>query len=158
MSIKSDWEDIIYRGRITASYKFALAETLLEVANDNKKSISLKDMGKIYTNKLIRHLRVYPKQITAKSSKFLEACMDYDNGKISEDELSEITLNMGFKNVLSRFHNLGEFKVKTRYYKVFKGSLYLTEEMIELVQNEGYNNLMTMVESRWNEVEESWNG
>ena len=58
-------------GKNTASYKFALADTLLQTENI-KNEFKLDDLALPYALKICNHLKNNDKQITASSSKFLD--------------------------------------------------------------------------------------
>ena len=165
LSIRPDWEDIIYRGNITGTYKFALAETLIIMAAEEKDCLSFREMAKIYADQMIRHIREYPRQITADGSSFLRACVSYDSGEIQEKELIEITVKEGLKYVLDRFHIVDGAKVRTEFYTVenpddgkrtVNSELCITKEMKALVMAESEEELFGQVEDRWNEVEIKW--
>ena len=46
------------------------------------------------------------KQITSASSKFLDGCRDFNAKQINQDALIDLTVQLGFNNVLDAFHNV----------------------------------------------------
>lgn len=69
-SLDSYWRSIILFGRNVASYKFALAESLLELAPKSKTEFYLEELAAPYSKHLCRHLEDAPKQATSRSSSF----------------------------------------------------------------------------------------
>ncbi len=91
-TLENYWRAIILFGRNTASYKFALAKSLIDVSLDSKSDlITLDDLALPYAMHLCEHLKHSPKQSTARSSKFIQACMDFNQGAITETQLIDIT-------------------------------------------------------------------
>lgn len=68
-SLESYWRAIILFGRNVASYKFALAKSLLDI---QESSIALEDLARPYAAHICEHLKKEDKQCTSQSSKFLE--------------------------------------------------------------------------------------
>lgn len=157
--IKNDWEEIINYGRITATYKFALAKSIIALADKGKIVVGFAELADYYTSEIRNHLKHYKKQITAKSSKFLEACSDYTEGLIDINELRDITIRIGFFNVLERFHNINQEETNTKFFEYEKKAkkLYITDSMFKLVNEYGKEPLKQQVEQRWKEVEIKWN-
>jgi hypothetical protein len=56
-----------------ASYKFALVESLLELAPTEKTEISFEELADPHSRHLCEHLKTAPKQVTSRSSQFLDA-------------------------------------------------------------------------------------
>ena len=95
-------------GKNVASYKFALAKTLLDIKNSEK--IYLEEIALPLQN-ICTHLINKDKQITSSSSKFLDACRKFNNKDITEDELLKSTVKLGFNNVIDAFHNITQTEV-----------------------------------------------
>jgi hypothetical protein len=69
-SLESYWRSVILFGKNVASYKFALAKSLLEIAPTGKTKITLGDFAVPFSKKLCEHLAQSPKQATSSSSQF----------------------------------------------------------------------------------------
>ena len=110
------WRSIILFGRNVASYKFALGKALLEIADREHTFIKLEDLAEPFARHLIEHLRNNEKQGTFSSSKFLDACKNYDKKQISKDELIATTVSLGFNNVIDAFHVVGKAEVPKRFF------------------------------------------
>ena len=70
-SFESYWRSIILFGKNTASYKFALAKTLLHFAEQNKTTLTLEELAPIYASHICKHLKKAERQGVSKTSKFL---------------------------------------------------------------------------------------
>ena len=91
------WRAINLFGRNVASYKFALAKSLLSIAKDGVISLTLDDLCEPFSLNLCEHLKMAPKQITSSGrNEFLEACRSYNNNDLSKAELLETTRRLGF--------------------------------------------------------------
>ena len=85
-SLESYWRAIILFGRNVASYKFALAKSILEIVPSGKTEISLEELAKPFSKHICKHLMNAPKQSTSQNSLFLQACKDYNNKNITYKE------------------------------------------------------------------------
>ena len=73
-SLESYWRAIILFGRNVASYKFALAKSILEIVPSGKTEISLEELAKPFSKHICKHLMNAPKQSTSQNSLFLQDC------------------------------------------------------------------------------------
>lgn len=118
---------------------------------------------------LTEHLKHSPKQSTAKTSQFIQACLDYNEGKIDEDRLVQITKKEGFKYVLDAFHVVNTKAIQERFYDVvneeffiderkFNKGIRLTDNLFKLfyIYDNSAKDLNQETESRWNLVEKAW--
>lgn len=153
------FRSIVLFGRNVASYKFALAQSLLEFAAEGKERVSLAELAAPYSRELCRHLGFAPKQVTSGSSRFLTACKDFNLGKIKEDQLLDVTTQLGFQNVIDAFHRVGTEDVPVRFFVDERRSpvpsIVITEEMINLAKVTGSTSLAE-TEARWRLVETAW--
>ena len=103
-TLENYWRAIILFGRNVASYKFALGESLLELAVEGRTQISLQELADPFSRHLLGDLGHSPKQGTSPTSKFLEKGKGRLQGEISGDELIDATTKLGFVNVIDAFH------------------------------------------------------
>lgn len=108
---ESNFRSVILFGRNTASYKFALAKALFELARQGKDSVTLEQLSDPYTRHLIEHVKKHPRQTTNRSSKFMDACAGYAGGLITYDQLISTAVKFGFNNVLDVFQNQMNFLI-----------------------------------------------
>ena len=62
-SLESYWRSIILFGRNVASYKFALAESLLDIVPTGQTVITLEELADPFSKHLCRHIAKSPKTI-----------------------------------------------------------------------------------------------
>jgi 5-methylcytosine-specific restriction endonuclease McrA len=158
-SVENYWRALILFGRNVASYKFALGKALLELRAAPGDLVKLDDLALPFARNICEHLRNAPKQATSQSSRFLEACRNRNSGEISEEELRNITVALGFNNVIDAFHRLGPGEIPKRFFiderSASKG-IRLTDELRTLGEIIHPNNLMYETEGRWRLVETAW--
>ena len=159
-SLESYWRSIILFGANVASYKFALAKSLLEIAPTGKTSITLKELAEPYSRHLREHLAQAPKQATSQSSRFIQACKDYDDGKIPYQRLIDTTVSLGFNNVIDAFHVVGKKEIPVTFfrkdYQPGDKRIVLTDEVFKLLETPFPENYEKETEARWNLVETAW--
>jgi hypothetical protein len=104
------WRGIVLLGRNVATYKLALAKSLLELGSAGKTFVTLDELAIPYTRHLTTHLKHSDKQINARSSSFLDVCRRFSASEATQSQLIESAVNMGFNNVIDAFHivNRGE--------------------------------------------------
>ena len=116
-SLESQWRALILFGKNSATYKFAFAKSLLELIEKEKTSISLSELAIPFAKNITQHLLQNDKQGNSNSSSFLNYCRDYNNGKISEDELFFQTERLGFLNVVDAFQNVNGGQIPNLFYE-----------------------------------------
>ena len=82
-SLDTSWRSIILLGRNVASYKFALAKSLLEI-DTSSSEIEIENLAVPFAKNICDHLIKNEKQVTSKTSKFLDACKRFNNAEINE--------------------------------------------------------------------------
>lgn len=102
-TLENYWRGVILFGNNVASYKFALAHALYDLHTQGNDLISLEALARPFSQHLCRHLEQAPKQITTKSSQFLDTCMQFNHGEITEEALLAVTVKRGFANVIDAF-------------------------------------------------------
>lgn len=150
-SLDTSWRSIILLGRNVASYKFALAKSLLEI-DSSSTEIEIEKIATPFAKNICEHLKNNEKQVTSKSSKFLETCKKFNNSEISEDELKQTTVKLGFVNVIDAFHVVAREETP-KFFIDNRGnnkSIILTDNFYKLKENDIYGNLKNEAESRWN--------
>lgn len=159
-TLESYWRAIILFGKNTASYKFALAKSLLELTNKDESFISLEELALPFSNHITEHLKKSEKQSTNVSSRFLEACKNYNLGTITQDALMAETCKTGFRYVLDAFHVINDKEIDLKFYqkqnhKEQKG-LVITDDFYKLKESYQFDNFIWETEARWNLVEKAW--
>lgn len=159
-SLETQWRSLILFGKNSATYKFAFAQSLLELIDNETTSISLSDLAIPYSKHLITHLRKQDKQGSAKSSSFLDSCRAFINNEIDKEHLWEKTEQLGFVNVVDAFQNVNGGEINNKFYEKNysrnKKQLIITDHLLKLKESSQIINLPIEVEARWNLVETAW--
>lgn len=158
-TIENQFRSIVLFGRNVASYKFALATALLDLATQGRDVVPITELAEPYSLAICRHLKQSPKQVTSGRSRFLEQCNRFNNGQIQLDELVQATKRLGFENVIDAFHRVGVADTPTRFFlderSMATPALVITSDMQGLALHAGPTTLLE-TESRWNLVETAW--
>lgn len=158
-TLENYWRSIILFGRNSASYKFALAQSLCDLKDSGTSIITLDKLAVPFSQHITRHLTVCDKQGTSAGSPILKACRDFNAGNITHDELIKLTVQYGFVNVIDAFHNVHNETLSTRFFideRKTKGGIVLTDDFYQLGELFQYHNLASETESRWRLVETAW--
>ena len=158
-SLNQSWRAINLFGRNTATYKFALAKSLIDLARENKTNVTLYDLSPIFAHHVCVHLRNQEKQITSNKSQFIEACKQFNEGSITNAKLHEITSRIAFTNVIDRFHTVGSETIATKFYDDERPSnkqIVLTDNLFEIAFSDSGEDLYLETEARWRLVETAW--
>ena len=160
-SLDTNFRSIFLIGANTATYKFALAKTLLELPQINKSFISLEELSPLYAQHMMKHIESGKQQIQGKgTSKFLNALYLHTQNQISEELMLHVTKSEGFKCVLDAFHNLPQKQQATRFFEKIiqnkKQGIIITDELFQLKETSNTYNFIDEIEGRWNLVESAW--
>lgn len=153
------WRGIVMYGRNVASYKFALAKSLIELSPHPGQLIGLDELAVPFSHHICEHLKTADKQSTAPASKFLDACRKANNGEITQDKLINTTVKLGFVNVIDAFHVIGDQSVECKFFiderSLHKG-IRISDNFGKLAESRQFLNLGCETEARWNLVETAW--
>jgi len=132
----SNFRSIILFGANVASYKFALGQSLLDLAAKGVEKVTLEELADPFSRHLCDHLAAVNLQGTFAHSRFLDACRHFNSGDINEAELITATAMLGFNNVIDAFHVVSGGDVPTRFFvderKTARPGIRLTDEMLRL--------------------------
>ncbi|MFN8031883.1 MAG: HNH endonuclease domain-containing protein [Mycobacterium sp.] len=149
------------RGANVASYKFALAKSILSLAESGVTVASLEDLAVPFSREICEHLKEIDTQSTSAGSRFLDACRHFNAGRITQDELTGTTALLGFNNVIDAFHVVESADVGTRFFvderqQSLRG-IRFTDELLTLAsESDTKTPLEAEAESRWRLVESAW--
>lgn len=158
-SVEDSWRGIILYGRNVQSYKFALASALLELDLTGSDLVRLDDLAPLYAKHLCNHLLHADKQGTARSSKFLDLCREFNSGEKSKAQLLEGTVSLGFNNVIDAFHIVGGSPTEQRFFldeRRESGGIRITADLQRLSESDQFANLPLETDARWRLVEAAW--
>lgn len=158
-SLEEYWRGIILFGRNVASYKFALAKTLLELKPESGQLLKLSDIAPLFARHIVEHIKHSPKQTTSASSTFLKACDAFSKNEIDQQSLIESTVKLGFNNVIDAFHVVGTGEINKKFYldeRSTHDGIRITDEFSSLLSHKQASNLIFEAEARWRLVETAW--
>lgn len=158
-SLENYWRAIILFGRNVASYKFALAKSLLEIGKNTSDIVSLSELAEPFSRHVCEHLKINDKQATSSSSQFLDICRAYNLGEIDKAKLIDSTVRLGFVNVIDAFHNVNNAEISERFFTDTRGSgggIKLSDNIFKLYESSSISDLPQEVEARWRLVESAW--
>jgi hypothetical protein len=155
------WRGIVLLGRNVATYKLALAKSLLQLAPAGKTFITMEELAAPFTQHLAEHLHKADKQITSSGSQFLDTCRKFNlqDGSVNQTQLIESAVRLGFNNVIDAFHVVNNAPIPQRFYvdeRKSKGGITLTDTLLQLVNKQQAVNFPLEVEARWRLVETAW--
>ncbi|MBC5842636.1 HNH endonuclease [Flavobacterium sp. F-380] len=160
-SLESQWRAIILFGKNSATYKFAFAKALLEIIEKEKTTISLDELAIPFSKNIVSHLRLSDKQGNSQSSQFLNSCRKFVKDEVTESNLIETTIKLGFVNVVDAFQNVNGDVIPNPFYEKNyvggKKEIIITDNLLKLKEMFQYQNFEQEVEARWNLVETAWN-
>lgn len=149
---QSSWRSIVLFGKNTASYKFALAQSLMQLAQQGCDSVTLDELAIPFAEHICEHAKTAPRQCTNHSNKFLEACLGFNAGAVTLDELAAITVKNGFRYVFDAFHVVNSSQVPTTFFEkdFSRGSkrLILSDSLFKIATSPEAANIMQETESR----------
>ena len=157
--LETYWRSIILFGRNVASYKFALAKSLIELGGREQELIRLEDLAEPFARNVCEHLKRNPRQSVSASSKFLDACRAFNSDGISKSDLVTRTTKLGFVNVIDAFHIVNQGEIPKRFFldeRKQNAGIRLTDEFFSMFQDGHIGDLREEVEARWRLVETAW--
>lgn len=158
-SNESYWRSIILFGNNVASYKFALGKVLLDFARKQITSVSIEDLALPFALHISEHLQLADRQCTNPSSKFIDACREFNRGELTADKLRSISKQYGFNNVIDAFHIVNQAEIPVRFFTDERKNnkrIVITDELLKLSESAQFENLPFEVEARWRLVETAW--
>ena len=152
------WRSIILFGDNVASYKFALAQSLLELAATGQTTVRLDELAIPFARAITTHLALENRQTTSLSSRFLDACRAYNRCEIDHDKLIAATVRHGFTHVIDAFHTVNRAPIPMRFFidQGRRRGITLTDDLLLMREQIQFVNLPVEVEARWRLVETAW--
>jgi hypothetical protein len=158
-SVEDYWRGIILFGRNVATYKFALGRALLELRPDAGQLVPLHELAAPFASHLCDHLKLADKQSTSPNSRFLDACRQANAGELTQSQLVEQTIQLGFNNVIDAFHVIGGDQISQPFFldeRSTDGGIRVTEAFSKLLKGDQSSNLPMETDARWRLVETAW--
>jgi hypothetical protein len=158
-TLVDQWRAIVLFGANVASYKFALAKSLIELRPNEGDLLTIESLAVPFARNISEHLKTADRQATSKSSRFLDICRRYNEGAVGEDELIVQCSRLGFANVIDAFHIVNSATIPDPFYideRKQSGGIRITDSFSKLLETQLGDVLNTEVESRWRLVETAW--
>ena len=159
-SLENYWRGIILFGLNSASYKFALAKSLLDLSEQNSTFVTLEELAGPFSRHLVTHVSQGSKQGTSRSNSVIETCKKFIAGELTDTALAEYVAKHGFNDVIDRFHIVNRNQTPIRFYHDerdgSKKGIRLTDEIYRLRELPCSENFELEVEARWRLVETAW--
>lgn len=159
-SLESFWRAVILFGRNSASYKFSMAKSLIELIPSGKSFFTLEELAVPFSENLIEHIKLNDKQATSQSSTMLKACRQFIAGEITREQLIQQTVKYGFVNVLDAFHVVNQGDIPIKFFENDKRAkqkgIVITDDLFRLMETTQFVNFSFEVEARWRLVETAW--
>ena len=153
------WRGIILFGRNVASYKFALAKTLLDLNPQSGQLLKISELAPGFASHIADHLKISDTQTTAASSQFLDACRMFNKGELTSERLTDETVRRAFGNVIDAFHIVNQGAIPKLFFideRIANSGIRITDEFSKLLTETRAGTLRSEIESRWRLVETSW--
>lgn len=148
---------IVLFGDNTASYKFALTRSLLDLAGEQQTSVTLPDLAPHFAGHMLNHLQTGMAQGTMRNSIFLDAAQAHLNGQLGLEDLHALTVQRAFRYVLDLYHRLpgGDTSIQFYVQERKPRRLLLTDELLAFTAGQR-RQLAQETEARWQLVEHAW--
>jgi len=157
-SVAATLRGVVLFGRNSASYKFALAKSVLGFAYQGTQAVAIDDLAGPFSQYICEHLKLEDRQATRDQSQFLNACRQFNNGSIAQSDLIATTIRLGFENVIDAFHVLGQGNIDNQFFldeRKTSKRILLADNFLSFAQA-GVSSYMQEVEARWRLVETAW--
>ena len=157
-SVEDCWRGVILYGRNSATYKFALASSLLELKPKAGQLVKMEEIALPFGKSISQHMKESPKQGISSNSKFLKACNEFQTTNDGK-KLVDACLSYGFQNVIDAFHIVGSTPVAKKFFiddRKSKKGLIITDEFEKMLEGYQSQNITQEVDSRWRLVESAW--
>jgi 5-methylcytosine-specific restriction endonuclease McrA len=159
-SLDSNWRAVVLFGRNVASYKLALAKTLLGVASRADDRVPLEELAaRLPGISVSTWPRLTNKRHRDPVSSWTPAVRSTRGS--CRDKLVQTTVKLGFNNVINAFHIVGSGPVPLRFFvdeRTTGGSpaIRLTDDLQRLTGSFQGDAPSAEAESRWRLVETAW--
>jgi hypothetical protein len=114
--VTQHWRSVVLFGLNVASYKFALAKSLLELGQADREKVTREELAVPFSRHVCEHIARVDRQGTFEHSRFLDACRFRNAGRIGDDELWTAAATLGFNNFIDAFHTVSSTEIRTRFF------------------------------------------
>jgi hypothetical protein len=153
------WKAIILFGRNTATYKIALAKSLLAFCHQGMTTVSWEYLSKQFFHEYLNRLNLespMPQLYQpGRLAVMVRIIAEYKSGKLDEQGAIDRVGNEAFGDVIKRFHNVGSHGnlSESMFYRFDMGkNLIITDDLHSLIENSA-TELESELEARWSLLE-----
>ena len=154
------WRAIISQGRMTSTYKLALAVCLGHFVGQGRMRVPRRELAEafldVYLARLVSSAGTGMPQLADPTKRCVVEKIVYQlmSGRINRDQAVEHLKKEAFVDVLPRFHTVGSGQVPVRFFTYDEDCLNLTPHACEVLSDEARRaELMAEVKLRWEEQE-----
>lgn len=154
------WRAIISQGRMTSTYKLALAVCLGRFVQQGRVRVSRRELAEafldVYLARLVSSAGTGMPQLADPTKRCVveQAVYQLVSERITRDQAVERLRKEAFVDVLPRFHTVGSGQVPVRFFTYDDDYLSLTTHAYEVLSDETRRaELMREVQLRWEEQE-----
>jgi 5-methylcytosine-specific restriction endonuclease McrA len=153
------WKAIVLFGLNTATYKIALGEVLLDLAQHGTSTVYWDALSEAFLDKYVERLsreNTMPQQAHAGRLTVMERVVKKLTAvPHSRDEAISIVGQEGFNNVIPRFQTIGRHRdlVGDRFYEIEFGKRLILKDSLHVVATHNIAALQDELETRWNLLE-----
>jgi len=153
---KDFWRAILLYGRNAATYKIALAQSLIELTDEDKNIVTLDELAAKFFNLYKDRLKnknmpqLYQKNRITVMERII---MNYETDNITETKAIENVARRAFNDVIPRFHTVYGSEIPIKFYEYNDGKLILTDNIHEIISNNDEKQIKSEVLSRWDLLE-----
>jgi hypothetical protein len=154
-SAEDYWRAIVLFGLNTATYKIALGKCLITFAKQAKTSVSTPELSEAFFDLYSRRLVTNKPQLSHPGRlTVMERIVALHNaGQLNRNTAIERVEQDAFKDVLPRFHTLGDIHLPFKFYEHGHKGLVLTDNCVQLFSSGDSDALGEELGSRWDLLE-----
>jgi hypothetical protein len=152
---KDSWRGIILLGLNTATYKLALANCLIQYAEQEKIIVPLAELAQDFFDLYLTRLEngkpqlVMPNRLTV-----MERIVEQHRlGKLTREQAILRVEKEAFSDVIPRFHKVDNEPVPTKFYEHTQSGLIITDDAFSVLSGSDLLLLKQDVASRWDLLE-----
>jgi hypothetical protein len=151
------WRALVLYGLNTATYKIALAKTLLGFTEANQVTVSWPELSKQFFEEYLSRLQTNGSMpqggLPSRRTKMERIVAEHRLGKLTKEQAIDTVGEEAFGDVIPRFHNLGkEQRLQGKFYEIdFGKKLVLTDALFNLATD--LPSLQDEIDARWSLLE-----
>ncbi len=152
------WLDIVYHGRKSSSYKFALGFALGRFVDRGKRLVSYAELADAFLDICAERLTACKPQMSnpGHSTVVEQVIRLRAQGTVTRDKAIEIVQQRAFRYVIQSFHIVRGGPVPVRFFEADGQSLELTDCVYEVFSPPSRDHVLSEMKSAWASLEDSF--